>query len=215
MRKKDHGFTLLELLVVIAIIGLLAALVLPLFSRSRRCAIQTSCAKNLSSIGKAMMMYSDVPANASFPAKDMTKGKESLALLVPLYMPDARVFKCPSDSTILKEEVLRMNSDPAYAKCSYLYDPKLASLVTSLELEDPKKNASAVSAIILGDKDGRQGTSKTNGHGTGAGQNVLYASGSVEWNLDAKNPIPNSEGKIDSDIYAVTPGANPDSNLIP
>lgn len=51
------GFTLTELLAVIAIIGLLAALLFPVFAAARRSARMTTCSSNLRQIGLALQMY--------------------------------------------------------------------------------------------------------------------------------------------------------------
>ena len=51
------GFTLIELMAVIAIIGILAALLFPVFAKARAQAKQTQCISNLRQIGAAMAMY--------------------------------------------------------------------------------------------------------------------------------------------------------------
>ena len=45
-RVKRRGFTLIELLVVIAIIAILAAILFPVFARTREKARQASCQSN-------------------------------------------------------------------------------------------------------------------------------------------------------------------------
>jgi prepilin-type N-terminal cleavage/methylation domain-containing protein len=55
MRKR--GFTLIELLVVIAIIGILAAMVFPVFARARESARKAVCLSNVKNLGLAIQMY--------------------------------------------------------------------------------------------------------------------------------------------------------------
>jgi prepilin-type processing-associated H-X9-DG protein len=55
MEKK--GFTLVELLVVVGILMLLVALIMPALSKAREAAQRAACAMNLSSIGRAMIIY--------------------------------------------------------------------------------------------------------------------------------------------------------------
>ena len=54
---RRKGFTLIELLVVIAIIGILAAMVFPVFARARESARKAVCLSNVKNIALAMQMY--------------------------------------------------------------------------------------------------------------------------------------------------------------
>jgi len=55
MRRK--GFTLVELLVVIAVIALLVGILMPALAMERQLAYRLDCGRNLSGIGKAMLIY--------------------------------------------------------------------------------------------------------------------------------------------------------------
>ena len=57
MLKRHRGFTLIELLVVIAIIGILAAMVFPVFARARESARRAVCLSNVKNIALAIQMY--------------------------------------------------------------------------------------------------------------------------------------------------------------
>jgi prepilin-type N-terminal cleavage/methylation domain-containing protein/prepilin-type processing-associated H-X9-DG protein len=54
---RAKGFTLIELLVVIAIIGILAAMLFPVFARARESARKVQCLSNVKNIAMAMQMY--------------------------------------------------------------------------------------------------------------------------------------------------------------
>jgi prepilin-type N-terminal cleavage/methylation domain-containing protein/prepilin-type processing-associated H-X9-DG protein len=56
-RPQRTGFTLIELLVVIAIIGILAAMVFPVFARARESARKAVCLSNVKNIALACQMY--------------------------------------------------------------------------------------------------------------------------------------------------------------
>jgi prepilin-type N-terminal cleavage/methylation domain-containing protein/prepilin-type processing-associated H-X9-DG protein len=55
--RRSRGFTLIELLVVIAIIGILAAMVFPVFARARESARKSVCLSNVKNVGLAIQMY--------------------------------------------------------------------------------------------------------------------------------------------------------------
>src|SRR5512140_1283882 len=72
--RKRKGFTLIELLVVVAIIALLISILLPSLARAREIAKRAVCASNLSSIGKAIKVYSNENGDyfPTHPFKEMT-----------------------------------------------------------------------------------------------------------------------------------------------
>jgi len=57
MKAYRRGFTLIELLVVIAIIGILAAMVFPVFARARDSARKAVCLSNVKNLALAIQMY--------------------------------------------------------------------------------------------------------------------------------------------------------------
>ncbi len=67
--SRRRGFTLIELLVVIAIIGILAAMVFPVFARARESARKAVCLSNIKNIALAVQMYL-ADNNDSFPPSE-------------------------------------------------------------------------------------------------------------------------------------------------
>ena len=54
---RGKGFTLIELLIVVAVIGILAALLFPVFARVRENARRASCQSNLKQLGLGVLQY--------------------------------------------------------------------------------------------------------------------------------------------------------------
>jgi len=67
--RRSRGFTLIELLVVIAIIGILAAMVFPVFARARESARKAVCLSNVKNIALAFQMYLADNNDAFFPVE--------------------------------------------------------------------------------------------------------------------------------------------------
>lgn len=105
---KPGGFTLIELLVVIAIIGILAAILFPVFGRARENARKTACASNLKQVGLGIMQYVQdydeiypFDALASLNTSGVRTGVSTLSPLawmgqIQPYVKSQQLFICPS-----------------------------------------------------------------------------------------------------------------------
>ena len=65
--RRDSGFTLIELLVVVAIIGILAAILFPVFAQAKQSAKQTVALSNVRELGIAWLLYTDDADGAMVP----------------------------------------------------------------------------------------------------------------------------------------------------
>jgi prepilin-type N-terminal cleavage/methylation domain-containing protein/prepilin-type processing-associated H-X9-DG protein len=103
-KRKSKGFTLIELLVVIAIIGILSAILFPVFARARENARRSSCMSNMKQIGLGVMMYTQdydehVPACYANNSDDSF---HTFADYIEPYTKNSQIYRCPSDSSTHK-----------------------------------------------------------------------------------------------------------------
>lgn len=93
--EASCGFTIIELLVVIAVLGVLAALVLSLMSKSMNRAKDARCLANLNQIGAASLMYAADNNDLIVPGFNGTGTPIWQDRLAP-YMGNTRVRDNPS-----------------------------------------------------------------------------------------------------------------------
>lgn len=97
--SSKRAFTLIELLVVIAIIGLLAAILFPVFARVRENARRTSCQNNMKQLVLGMMQYSqdyDEKLMAVYFGQQNTKSEYTWRHMIYPYVKSPQVYHCPS-----------------------------------------------------------------------------------------------------------------------
>lgn len=100
MKRRKAGFTLVELLIVLAVIGVLAALLLPVFARAREKSRQASCQANQKQILLAVNMYVQ-DYDGLFPRIYYHNAAGQIVTwyetLLP-YTKSQQVFQCPTDN---------------------------------------------------------------------------------------------------------------------
>ena len=89
--RRNLGFTLIELLVVIAIIGILAAILFPVFAQVRSKARETSTQSNLKQCIVAAIQYQQDYDGANVPAQTDAAPWTPWALLLQPYMKSTNV----------------------------------------------------------------------------------------------------------------------------
>lgn len=116
-RAKFPAFTLTELLIAVTIIGLLAALLFPVFARARENARRTTCLSNERQLGMAIMQYA-ADNDSYFPSNQTKEINGIWARQVFPYVKNTAVYHCPNDTTT---EGFWTNSDSkdTYSVVSY------------------------------------------------------------------------------------------------
>jgi len=99
-RPARRAFTLIDLLVVVAIIGLLAAILFPVFFSARERVRQSACLSNYHQIGLAIHMRA-----SDFDDVAPSNGGSFAGLIADCgpYTHNARLFACPNDFDRLKK----------------------------------------------------------------------------------------------------------------
>ena len=154
-RVYRRGFTLIELLVVLGMIGLLAAILLPLFARAREGGYRTTCLSNERQLGLGILAYtadsdSVFPNNKSLENTGSSPGRTGQwALQIFPYIKSAALFHCPDDPTQDAALVapLRPSRFPAN---SYGINLNLLETVrVSPALNSPERTEPAIAESVL------------------------------------------------------------------
>jgi prepilin-type N-terminal cleavage/methylation domain-containing protein/prepilin-type processing-associated H-X9-DG protein len=128
--RRTDAFTLIELLVVITIIGILAALLFPVFGDIRKSAEKTKCASNMRQIGFAFNQYiSDFNDTYPGPAWCGTgagyrRGEQNLTTYLAPYMgltpgstwQRADIWMCPGWVRVKQPAANNTNPGPIYLR---------------------------------------------------------------------------------------------------
>ena len=121
--RRAGGFTLVELLVVIAIIGILAALLLPVLSKTKKKAVQSNCVSNQRQIGFALALYASdnadvLPLLADWNSLGGQDGAYDFFVAATnrglfAYQGNKEIFHCPAD----KGDAFPAHPTPPGATC--------------------------------------------------------------------------------------------------
>ena len=198
-RKQGAGLTLREVIVLALVIGLLLALVGPLWPIVRPPRRRIRCLSNLRQIGIALHIYAQ-DYNDLFPkvrADDpQPSSMQCLGLLYDMYLPDTALLLCPHHGITRAKDLTPTDYEkgvPAQipvANCSFGYDPD----------HNPTHPADVA---IMADLWGDPGDPKLNHDGDG--QNVFYIGSNVQWHSTTKC------GKDGDDIFTRGAGGPNDS----
>ena len=159
MRKR--AFTLIETLVVVAIIGILAAILLPVFSRTRCSSSRSSCQSNLKQIALAWQQYAADYDNSA-PTLSTNGAFYGWSDALTAYSANPALLHCPSNPALPAANPIA----PGY--CDYWTNSRLSGLSLA-------RVSSPAATIILGE---------------GAAGNAQYALSHLPqtWRNDPKSP---------------------------
>lgn len=97
VRERRLAFTLIELLVVIAVVGVLVALLFPVYAQAREKARQSSCATQMRQMSMAVFLYlQDYDEHFPLAASATTTGFLNWHHFVEPYAKNRQIWVCPS-----------------------------------------------------------------------------------------------------------------------
>jgi prepilin-type N-terminal cleavage/methylation domain-containing protein/prepilin-type processing-associated H-X9-DG protein len=117
--RKISGFTLLELLVVVAILGIIAAILFPVFSRARENGRRAACQSNLKQIALGLRLYVG-DFDSHFPQALLTNSSaHGWADAIEPYTKSTQILQCPSETTPASPDPTHIGLDAGYTDYAY------------------------------------------------------------------------------------------------
>jgi prepilin-type N-terminal cleavage/methylation domain-containing protein/prepilin-type processing-associated H-X9-DG protein len=198
-RPQRGGFTLIELLTVISILGILTAILLPVYGTARRRGQQSACLSNMRQISAALHLYLQDydgqypaavnPADAAHPVERWGEAPQFIPIIPRLpqfhqalspYTTSPAVFRCPSDIGLRVTEPFPgwlLNASPSSYSAfgtSYFYHTEL-----TLHRASEASITQPTETFTLMDADGGWHGDNPSLDGRGRRYTVLFADGHV------------------------------------
>ncbi len=124
---KRSAFTLIELLVVIGIIAVIAAILFPVFARTRERARQSVCLSNERQLGAALLLYAQDSDGGMAPCiESRPPGGASWPQIIFPYIRADACFACP-DANPTRDNLLRTGPP----RVSYAYNMNVGGILWS------------------------------------------------------------------------------------
>lgn len=164
---RRSAFTLIEILVVLAIIGVLAAILFPVFSSARESARIATCSSNLKQAYLGIQMYMR-DSNNRYPRPTSKCGWASL---VYPYVKSTAVFECPNDEYFQFDTSCREGSTTNQTGYNGSYNINQLQAGNRTSISESYVNRPS-EVILLMDGDGRD--IPIHGGGKCSGPNGVY-----------------------------------------
>lgn len=137
-----RAFTLVELLVVVGVVALMAAILFPVFMRTREAARQTTCLSNAHEIGTGLALYAE-DHDETTVCEQFNRGAYTWTWAVNPYIANPALWKDPSDA----DPENAWDGSPSDTTISYAYN---SWFLNGVSLAGVKKPAETVQVVDAG-----------------------------------------------------------------